>query len=255
MPVEPAVAAGGLALHVFGDLRVRQDEKAFFRHRLDHHARHFRRLQHAIDPRGARARRRHAGLHRLRTQHGHADAAVAILNGEMLGERHRRILRHAIRHRVQRRQQSRGGSRVEEIAGAAREHARHQRARREHMAHDMDAPAHVPIGVGGGLLSLAREAGVGKEHVDRAIFVFGGGDQRLDVFLQPDIGGDRQSIDIAGDLCQSVARSLEVGDDDAARAGFRIGARHRFADAARSAGDDADLALDVHVGSPLVSCS
>jgi hypothetical protein len=35
----------------------------------------------------------------------------------------------------------------------------------------------------------------------------------------------------------------------------RIGARHRFADAARSSRDDADLAFDVHVRLPLVSFS
>jgi hypothetical protein len=54
----------------------------------------------------------------------------------------------------------------------------------------------------------------------------------------------------------SLSREVfQVGDDDAARSGLRIGARHRFADAARSARDDADLALDVHFGSPLVSFS
>ena len=141
------------------------------------------------------------------------------------------------------------------LRAAVGEHARHQSARREHVAHDMDAPAHVPIGVGGGLLSLAREAGVGKEHVDRAILVFGRGDQGFDVFLQSDIGRDRQAVDVAGDLRQSVARGLEVGYDDAARTGLRIGARHRLADAARSSRDDADLAFDVHVRFPPVSFS
>ena len=168
----------------------------------------------------------------------------------MLGERDRRIFRHAIRHRVQRRQQACRGSGVEQIAGSTCEHAGHQGARREHVAHDVDAPAHVPIGVGGGLLSLAREAGIGKEHVDRAILVLGRGDQCLDVFLQPDIGRDRQGVDVAGDLRQLVARGLEVGDDDAARTGFRIGPRNRLADAARSSRDDADLAFDVHVRFP-----
>ena len=49
---------------------------------------------------------------------------------------------------------------------------------------------------------------------------------------------------------QPFTRGLEIGDHDAAGAGFRPGARHRFADAARAAGDDADLAFDVHVPLP-----
>ena len=39
--------------------------------------------------------------------------------------------------------------------------------------------------------------------------------------------------------------------EHAARAGFGIRARHRFADAARGSGNDTDLAFDVHVTSHL----
>ena len=65
-------------------------------------------------------------------------------------------------------------------------------------------------------------------------------------FLKPDIAGHGKAIDIARDFCQLVARTLQVGYDDAPRAGLRISARHRFADAARRSRDDANLAFDVH---------
>ena len=97
------------------------------------------------------------------------------------------------------------------------------------------------------LLSLARQAGIGEEHVDRPVFVFCRRDQRLDVFFQPDVGGDREAVDVAGDVGQPFTRGLEIGNHDAAGAGLRLGARHRFADPARAPGDDADLAFDVHV--------
>ena len=114
----------------------------------------------------------------------------------------------------------------------------------------MHAPAHVPVGVGGGLLALARQAGVGEEHVDRAILGFGCGDQGPDVFFLPDIGGDGEPVDVTRDLSEALARGPEIGDHDAASAGVCKGARGRFADAARAAGDDTDLVLDVHVRFP-----
>jgi hypothetical protein len=142
----------------------------------------------------------------LRTKHGNADAAIAILNGEMLGQRHRGVLGHAIGHRVQRSQQACRGCGIQEITGASRQHARHQRTRGEHVAHDMHPPAHVPVGVRCGLLTLAGEAGVGEEHVNRPIFGLGRRDQRLDVFFLTDVGGHRQRVDVAGDLRKAVAR-------------------------------------------------
>ncbi|GCC47586.1 hypothetical protein chiPu_0031780, partial [Chiloscyllium punctatum] len=116
----------------------------------------------------------------------------------------------------------------------------------------MHPPTHIPVGIGCGFLSLARQPGIGEEHVDRAIFVLGSGDQRLDVFLEPDIGGDGEPVDIAGDAGEPVARGLEIGDHDAARASLRIGPRHCLADPARAAGDDTDLVLDVHGSMPLL---
>src|SRR5712664_2930896 len=56
-------------------LRMGQNQEAFGFHRLDHDTRHLVRNHHAIDSRSARAGSRHARLHRLRTQHGNAEAA------------------------------------------------------------------------------------------------------------------------------------------------------------------------------------
>jgi hypothetical protein len=93
----------------------------------------------------------------------------------------------------------------------------------------MNPPADVPARVGGAFLSLARQAGIGKEHVDRPIFGLSRRYQRLDVFFESDVGGNSQSIDIAGDSRQPVARCPEVGDDNASRAGLGVGACDRRA--------------------------
>ena len=91
----------------------------------------------------------------------------------------------------------------------------------------MDAPADVPIGVGRGLLSLARQAGVGEKDIDRAVFVLSRRDQCLDIGFLADVTGDGEPVDVARDLCQPLARVLEVGNDDAARARLGIGPRRR----------------------------
>jgi len=74
-----------------------------------------------------------------------------------------------------------------------------------------------------------------KEHVDRAIFIFGRCDQRLDVFFEPDVGGNSQSVDVAG---HAASRSREVfrSATTTPRAPPRHSARHRRANSARSAG-------------------
>jgi hypothetical protein len=115
------------------------------------------------------------------------------------------------------------------------------------VAHDVNAPACIPVRVRRRLLPLARKPGVGEEHVDRAVFGFGGCDQRLDVVFEAHVSGHSQSVNIARDLGKPIARGLEVSDHDAARASFRIGAGNRLADAARRARDHADFAFDMHV--------
>ena len=68
----------------------------------------------------------------------------------------------------------------------------------------------------------------------------------------PDVGGHGQSVDIGCDARKPVAGVFEVGDNDAARAGLRIGARHRLANAARRSGNDADFVFDVHAQHPVL---
>ena len=69
----------------------------------------------------------------------------------------------------------------------------------------MDPPADIPVGIVSAFLSLARQAGIGKEHIDRAEFGFGCRDQRFHVFFKADVGGDSQSVEVAGDIRQPVA--------------------------------------------------
>jgi len=111
-------------------------------------------------------------------------------------------------------------------------------------------PAHIPVGINSALLSLAREPGVGEENVDRPIFGFRRGDQRLDIAFLPDIGGHSKAVDVTCDAGKPVAGALEIGDHHAARAGLRIGASDRRANAARRSRHHTDLVFDVHAAVP-----
>ena len=74
----------------------------------------------------------------------------------------------------------------------------------------------------------------------------GRGDDGLAVGLLADVALDEDAADLLGD--RFAALDLQVGDDDLA-AVRRQHARRAFAQARRAAGDDEDLACDVH-GAP-----
>src|SRR5260370_35481321 len=91
------------------------------------------------------------------------------------------------------RQQSRRGNRVEEIAAAARLHARDQMPRGVDMRHDVDGPASRPwlVRDAAGILRLgiepAANAGIGAEQRNRAGLPFGFLDGMADVLFPPDL--------------------------------------------------------------------
>ena len=110
------------------------------------------------------------------------------------------------------RQQAGRRNRVEEIAAAARLHARDQMPRGIDMRHDMDRPASRPRLVGGAAgivrhrIEAAADAGIGAEQRDRAELPLGLLDDMEDVLFLRDIAFERRAIDRGGDGSRAGAR-------------------------------------------------
>ena len=102
-------------------------------------------------------------------------------------------------------------------------------------------------------MAAAADAGVGEEDVDGAEPPLGFGNQLLDVRFPGDVAGHGQAPDVVGDDPQAIG--IAVGHDDAFGAFLGIAPRHRLADAARRAGDDADLVLDLHPHNSSINCT
>ncbi len=95
------------------------------------------------------------------------------------------------------------------------------------------------------LVAAAADAGIGEEDVDRPVMPLGLGDQVPDVGFLGDVAGDGDALDVLGDGLETAG--IAVGHDHALGAFLGIAPRDRLADAARRAGDDADLVLDLHL--------
>jgi len=141
---------------------------------------------------------------------GHSNTAIAGIRVSVLCPQSVQtgMLRHPIWHRVQRSQQARRGCCVQQIAGSPRQHARYQSAGREHVAHDVHPPAHVPVGIIGVSCPLRERTRVGEEHVDGPKFGFGRGDQRSYLGLLRNIRRHGKSADLA--LRPLASRSPDV---------------------------------------------
>ena len=200
--------------------------------------------------RALRDRPQHVGVDALRTQDRNPDAVGLVRDREILGKSHRRVLGGRIGRASDLRQQSGGGNRVEEIAAAARLHARDQMPRGVDMRHDVNGPALRPwlVGSAAGILrhriESAADAGVGAKQRNRTELFFSFLDDMADVLLLPHIAFEGRTIDRSGDGFR--ARQIEIGDHDFCGPGAVKGLAERAADTVGASGHNHDLACDLH---------
>jgi len=126
----------------------------------------------------------------------------------------------------------------------------HQGAGGIDMGHDMDRPRIGPVLVQGILMAAAADAGIGEEHVDRAVVPLGLGDEMADVGFLGDVAGHGDTlISLATDSRRPASRSATTKP---LAHSLGVAPRDRLADAARRAGDDADLVFDFHFNLPIM---
>ena len=224
---------------------MRQDEEAFILDRAHAGLGDWFGLHHAVDA-GDRIFMAggHRGAHRLRAKDGNLDPMFTIGDGEPFGETHGRVLGDRIRRRADLRQQPGGGRGVEQIATAARDHPRHQVARREDMRHQVDVPDPLPLIVGDLGSARDRYSGVGAEQVDRAVVALDPVDETFDFGLDADIdrGGDAADF-----FCgRGGAVAVEVGADHELGALLMEPARQCAPDSAGRAGHHDAAVFYVH---------
>ena len=87
----------------------------------------------------------HRRVDELRAQAGDADAPVVVGDGEVLGHRDGGVLGRRVAERAELGQQAGGGGGRAEVALAALEHLRQQRAGGPDVRHHVDAPEAVPV--------------------------------------------------------------------------------------------------------------
>src|SRR5262249_30810983 len=134
--------------------------------------------------------------------------------------------------------------RLQQVAFAARQHARQHRTRGIHVRHHVHVPAALPLRVRRVLVAIDRDAGVRAEQIDPSVLLLHAHDEIDDVGLARDVGTPRAAADFARNLLGRGA--VHVGDDDRLRALRRKPPAQRAADAVSASRDDGDLACEDH---------
>ena len=137
----------------------------------------------------------------------------------------------------------RGG--VEQIATPARPHQRHQMPRCADMAHQVDLPNALPLGIRDFDAALDRDTGVGAEKINRPDVTFDRGDQRDDLRLARDIDAKGRAADLS--RRRLGPRAVDVYTDDMRRRLLGKAQRQGPPDAAGGPGDDDDAARELHI--------
>src|SRR5581483_3685520 len=119
-------------------------------------------------------------------------------------------------------------------------------AGRIHVRHQVDLPDRLPQLVGCFDATAAADAGVRAEQVDRPELALGVLHDVADIGFDAHVGGQAER-DAAELLAQGVdAVRITVDDDDAPRAFGRELPAQRPPDPVGAAGDDGDLAAQLH---------
>ena len=133
---------------------------------------------------------------------------------------------------------------LQQIAFAAREHVRQNRARRIHVSHDVDFPGAQPIAIGRAAIALHADAGVGAKQVDVPVFLEDFVDQHLDVGFAGDVDSEIQTANFGCDSASGFG--LDIRDDYCLGAFGCKTPAERAADAVSAAGNNDDFVLDSH---------
>ena len=206
------------------------------------------RLDDAVGAAVAELARRHGGVHALRAQDGHADALVAVGDGDGLGQLDARRLGHAVRRRPDRGEQAGCAGGVHEVALATSDHRRQHGPGGVDVGHHVQLPLRLPRLVRRLHAAAGAGTGVGEEDVDRADLALDALDERHDRGLVGDVELDAEAADLLPDRPRGV--TVAVGDDDRARPVGHPPTGDRGADPAPAARDDRYPVRDLHGTAP-----
>jgi hypothetical protein len=228
--------------------RVGEDQEALL---LDCAGDHFGDLLGFLDRSGHVAREWRAGVAQHRRAHAEggqertADTLVVIGDRHPFGKADDRVLGHGVGKVAVAGQDAGHRSGQDQVAAAARQHARQDRAGSVDMRHHVDVPLLLPdLQIGGQRVAAVGDARIAEEDVDRTELGLDPGDQIVDRAFLADIAGDRQAADFRRDHSGDIV--VEVGDRDLCAASGEVAGARR-ADAAGAAGDDRDLSLELHL--------
>ena len=192
----------------------------------------------------------HGRVHALGAEDRHADAVVAVRDGEVLGQLDAGGLGHRVGGGSDRQQQAGGGGGLQEVALAPRQHAGQHGPGRVHVGHHVQVPLLLPGVVAGLDAAVRARPGVGEEHVDGAVAFLDLVDEAAAAPPRRSRRGRRPSP--RPRRCRPGSprprRRLGVAIDEHHRPGALLGeaASDGAADASAPAGDDRDPALQLH---------
>jgi hypothetical protein len=133
---------------------------------------------------------------------------------------------------------------MDQVAAAAFQHARQDRADGVDMRHHVDVPLLLPdLQIGGQWVTAGRDSGVAEEDVDRSETLFDLADQTVDRRFATDVTCDGHAADLVGDRPCIV--SVEVRDCNPGATGREVPGTRR-PDAAGTPGDDGRLSAELH---------
>lgn len=130
----------------------------------------------------------------------------------------------------------------------ARQHARQNGARGIDMAHHVHFPGAQPIAIGRAAIAVHSDARVGTKEIDLSIAPEDFIHQHLDVGFARDVGVDVPAANLGRHSARRLV--LDVGHHHRFRAFRRKPPAQSAANSVGAAGDDHDLALNIHGVAP-----